>query len=530
MRLLPPRWLLQLTVVVLGGCNLITGADSIALDDDDDGDGGTGVGLGPGATGGTGGTGGSPITNQWRAVDGVTLDAIAVHQGTTRYVMQGHAAVGTGVAVVEQRDALLRLFYTAHPEYNGQPVTARVEIGTHPPLEATSALQGISTISALESTLNVPVPREALVAGAGLRVSLMQPPEQASGANGAAIYPAEGQAALPIQSAGPQLKIKLIPIRYDADGSGRLPDTSDGQVQAYRDLFYALYPTAALELTVGTAVGWDYTVEPLGEGWSNLLNAMLTHRQNEGAPADEYYYGIFCPASSFSSYCQGGCVLGLSPLPGPTDSSMRAGIGIGYGGSMAVETAVHETGHLHGLPHAPCSSFGSIDNVDPSYPHSGASIGEWGYDLLAGQLKGPSAFVDMMSYCEPIWISDYNFQNLFERIATVNGAYRWYTPDAEAPREYERIEIRPDGTAHWRQPLRNAGPLGGQPLTVTIQIDDAQQEIDGAYFPYSHLSGGLLLFPRTERPPSVATWRLDGILRTASRSQLTSTALTHKRR
>lgn len=534
MRSLPPRWLLQLSLLVLAGCNVITGADAIVLDDDDDGgSGGVGAGLGPGATagtGGTGGTGGDPVTDQWNPADAVTLDAVAVHQGTTRYVMQGHSPVSTGAPVVAERDALVRLFYTVLPEYNGLPVTARLEIGTHPPIEVTETLQGISTVGAIQSTLNVPVPGDALVVGAGFRAALMQPPEQATGANGSAVYPAEGQAPLPVESSGPQLRIKLIPIRYDADGSGRLPDTSDGQVQAYRDLFYGLYPAATVDLTVGTAVGWDSVVEPLGEGWSELLNAMLSHRQNAGAASDEYYYGIFCPAASFDAFCFEGCVLGLSPLPGPGDASMRAGIGIGYSGSMSVETSVHETGHLHGLPHAPCSSFGSIDNVDPNYPYAGASIGEWGYDLVHGELKAPSTFVDMMSYCEPTWISDYNFQNLFNRIATVNGAFRWYVPDSPLARAFERIEVRPDGSLQWQPPLRNTGPLGGEPTSVTVQVAGQTRQVEGSMFSYSHLPGGIVLFPQPEATPVTATLRINGILRTASRSQLTSRALTHKRR
>ena len=46
------------------------------------------------------------------------------------------------------------------------------------------------------------------------------------------------------------------------------------------------------------------------------------------AAADEYYYGIFQPTSSFSSFCGGGCVAGLSMLAGPTDAFARVGIGL----------------------------------------------------------------------------------------------------------------------------------------------------------------------------------------------------------
>lgn len=533
MRFFSPRWLPLLALGALAGCTVLSGAEAIIIDksfddDDDDGTGGIGAGLGPGAIGGTGG---STVTPDWRPVDGVTIDAVAFYQGVKRALMVGHAPVGSGVPIVESREALVRISYTTHPDYNAQPVTARLEVGAYAPFELTQTLAGVSGDGALDSTINFNVPAEAIIGGAGFRIDLLQPPELASGNNTAASYPADGHAPVSAQSSGPQLRVTLIPIRYDADGSGRLPDTSDGQLQRYRNLLHGIYPAAAIELNVGTVVGWSNPVDPYGDGWSELLNAMLNHRQSQGAPPDEYYYGLFSPASSMASYCSGGCVAGLSTLPGPNDPELRAGIGLGFSGDPAVETAVHEIGHLHGLPHAPCTDFGTIDNVDPNYPHAGAVIGEWGYDLVNGSLKGPTQYVDMMSYCEPIWISDYNYQNLFNRIRQVNGAARLYFPEtAASPSEYERISVGPDGTVTWLEPLRRQGLLGGEPTVVTVSVGGEQREIRGAWYPYSHVPGGLLLFPQPEQLPTLATWRLHGQLRTASRSQLTSHALTHKRR
>ena len=45
---------------------------------------------------------------------------------------------------------------------------------------------------------------------------------------------------------------------------------------------------------------------------------------------------------------------------------------------------------------------------DPDYPYPDGSIGVWGYDLLDGRLVDPST-ADLMSYCDPAWISDYSF-------------------------------------------------------------------------------------------------------------------------
>ena len=67
----------------------------------------------------------------------------------------------------------------------------------------------------------------------------------------------------------------------------------------------------------------------------------------------------------------------------------------------------HELGHNFGLGHAPCGTDG-----DSSYPYPGAKIGTWGYDLVNRELKDPDLYYDLMSYCGPEWVSDYNYEKV----------------------------------------------------------------------------------------------------------------------
>ena len=61
------------------------------------------------------------------------------------------------------------------------------------------------------------------------------------------------------------------------------------------------------------------------------------------------------------------------------------------------------------LYHAPCGEAGG---PDPSYPYPDGSIGAWGYDFRdGGSLVHPRTGRDLMSYCNPRWISDYSFSN-----------------------------------------------------------------------------------------------------------------------
>jgi len=70
-------------------------------------------------------------------------------------------------------------------------------------------------------------------------------------------------------------------------------------------------------------------------------------------------------------------------------------------------TMAHELGHNMNLQHAPCRG---TPGSDSSYPYTGGLVGAWGYDFEGGRLVSPST-PDLMAYCSPRWISDYQFSN-----------------------------------------------------------------------------------------------------------------------
>ena len=71
-------------------------------------------------------------------------------------------------------------------------------------------------------------------------------------------------------------------------------------------------------------------------------------------------------------------------------------------------TIAHELGHNLSLLHAPCGNPGGLDL---SFPSSDGSIGAWGYDFRGGGSLVRPTRPDLMSYCEPKWVSDYSFAN-----------------------------------------------------------------------------------------------------------------------
>ena len=213
------------------------------------------------------------------------------------------------------------------------------------------------------------------------------------------------------------LRVQLVPLRYDADGSGRLPDTSPQQLNALREALLAMYPVPAVELTVREPVATSVALAPKS-GWASVLEDVRRARAQDRAPDDVYYFGLVAPADNHAKYCGGGCTTGASFTASAGSVRNRASVGLGFTGAIAVDAMVHELGHAHGRAHAPC---GRPDRTDPAFPYPEALIGTWGYDVRGtGEMRSPERTRDIMSYCGPRWVSDYTYRGLTARSAEVN--------------------------------------------------------------------------------------------------------------
>jgi hypothetical protein len=515
----PRAYLLAVAVAAAPACNVLSGADDLDIagdgaggDDESWGD-GTTAQTSSGAGDATGGGPAEPPAGEiWWDAPGVTLTQIALYQGVKRPLMEGGLPASSTVPVVGGREGLLRA-WVATDGYDGEPVIARLFLnGSEAPIDQTVVIDPSPSDAKLGSTVNFDLSAADLPVGFTFRLELRRRSATALPDNPRARYPATGFADAGAKSAGHTLRIKLVPVVYGADGSNRMPDVSSSQVEAYRQLFYSMYPAADVEITVRDAVPWGSTVSPDGTGWGDLLGYVGEVRAGDGAPNDQYYYGLFSPASSVSQFCGGGCVAGLANIAGATDSYLRAAIGLGFGDSIATETAVHEIGHAHGRYHAPC---GGAQGVDPGFPHGGAQLGAWGYDVLTHALKAPTSHTDVMGYCFPIWVSDYTFEALFDRSKALSGA-SVEIPGALEDRVYDRARIDGDGALHWLAPIRLAMPPLSEALDVTVQTDAGVAVVDGHFHPYDHLPGGLLIWPQAGGPTRSLSVHVNGRAATLS--------------
>jgi hypothetical protein len=509
----------------LGACNSLTGSNGLVLGgapgatSGGDQSGATTGGSGSGSTTGGSGTGsttggsGTGSGSSGAGADtsdavGVDIASIAVYQGVKRPLETGGAVASSTIPVVAGRDALLRVFVSTASGYDGAPVTAELTLGNAAPLTTSMTISGASTDASMESTFDFDVPGSSMTVGMQYRVDLVQP--GTGGSNAGAHYPAAAGTldSIPVASAGSTMKIVIVPIEYGADGSNRLPDTSSGAQTLYQNQFLAMYPVPTVEITVHAPFPWTEAVTADGSGWSDLLNGLQSLRASDNPASDIYYFGSFDPADSLDDYCGSGCVAGLGMIAGPTDAFAQECIGLGFPEVTDV-TAAHEIGHNHGRYHAPC---GGATNVDPNWPYATATINDWGYDERASgdsALLSPATYTDVMGYCTPVWVSDYTFTALFDRIQTVNNASIIY-PAADLDQTYERVQIDSSGNAKWLTPLTLHDPPTAEIKSVVVETPSGSEMLTGHFTAYDHLDGGVLLWRQTALRPLGFTVEMAG--------------------
>ncbi len=425
------------------------------------------------------------------AAQGVTLQEVAIYQGVKRSLMVGGEAVDSDVPLIAGRDALVRVFYATDGEYSGGEIIGRLSVPGGDPIEVKGVLGASSNDAELETTLNFQVPGDRIGDNLDWSVELLEAGEGAD--NAAARFPAEGMSALAVEGKANTFRIVLSPFRYNADGSGRLPNLDDTQVAKITNRIKALYPVSQVETRVRDVYDWSGELGPDGSGWQALGITLSGFRNSDGEGDDVYYYGIFNPAENFFGYCGSGCLLGVTLLnnsPPETGSAfLRLALGVGFE-NYAANTAAHELGHAHGREHVLCGPGLDPNSVDRNYPHDGKTIGVWGYDITSGELRDPAKYSDIMGYCSSQHISDYNFRALFERGQRVN------LPQVVGRLDYDVIAVDGSGSAEFATSLSRQSPLEGLAVEVSGRDAKGARAVRGEYFRYDHLPGGWLIVPK----------------------------------
>jgi hypothetical protein len=353
----------------------------------------------------------------------------------------------------------------------------------------------------MATTFNLTLPGELMTSDLSYRVILTAPTVDDAGDEILDEWPTVGAEEMNAVSNGGSLDLVLVPIQYDADGSGRTPITDETTKQTLIDYFYIMYPVSRddINITVTAPLPWNNTVERDGTGWTELLLGVAQFRQTNGASDTEYYYGLIMPDDTFSGYCRWSCTSGMGYVPiSAGQGYAKVAVGLGFESLSTVYTMLHEVGHNHGIFHAPC---GNPSSPEPDYPYENGSIGVFGYDLSADTVLAPSNYTDIMSYCYPKWISDYTYGRILDWMQDTHAELFVMG----VPSTWRAIAVTPTGD------LVNGGsytlkipPAGEHIEVVFYDATGIPLETATGYFtPHSTLAGGQVLFPE---PPVHATY------------------------
>lgn len=167
-----------------------------------------------------------------------------------------------------------------------------------------------------------------------------------------------------------------------------------------------MWPIRGVEAKTRAPFTYEGTVSATsGSSWAQLLSAIAQVKASDGSSRN--YYGFL--RASF-----GGGVAGIGYV----------GQGAATGRDDSASVATHELGHNFGQNHAPC---GGVAGADASYPYPNARLGTWGWN--GTQLLDPARYVDLMSYCNPEWVSDYTYERV-QRFMAGRGSF---APGAALP-------------------------------------------------------------------------------------------------
>jgi hypothetical protein len=219
------------------------------------------------------------------------------------------------------------------------------------------------------------------------------------------------------------------------------------------------------------------------------------------------------PGASISDYCDQGCILGIAPQAELIEIGSRVAMIVDFGMKSEGGTLAQELAHAMGRMHADC---GGPQFVDPDYPYGRGTLGVPGWDLFDKSIIDPDGrYHDFMSYCGPVWTSDYTWAGIFERMEDVAKQMEHKGPNiGDLPSDAFGVQaIHFDGkTLTMGEPLEVAGSV--KPTTgVNVRWENAAGVSLGsapaAFRKYDNIPGGIVIAPT---PPAGATvTRVEGV-------------------
>ena len=314
---------------------------------------------------------------------------------STAYLTQSVQSFKYPVSLVANEPALLRVFLTSDGTVANKPALKAIFYNNGTEVHSAVIPSGGVKVpdSVDESSLfvssNVVVPGDVISPGLEFVVNIGNEGDQLAGFGSMGRIPVNGMIKVDVLEM-PVFDLTMVPLLWNEEPDYSIVfETED--LTAESDLFRLtrdLLPVKEFSLTVREPV--YVSSDPVFRSdHAELLGEVEAIRTMDGASG--YYMGVL----------KGGGGFGFASRPGVVSSATLDGF-----------TIAHELGHNLSLGHAPCNEgLASIGFLDPGFPYADGNIGAWGFDLLSNALVYPET-PDLMSYCDPVWISDYHFEKM----------------------------------------------------------------------------------------------------------------------
>ena len=331
---------------------------------------------------------------------GPTCDGLFSVSVAEAHLSQAAQGVGGSVPLIAGRPGLVRVLATADRANDFKPSARATFVVDGEETHATDMALGWSSLGLAESLpgrldqwYQAAVPATAMRPGVEMAVRI--DPDSTLPRT------ALDEVRLPLDVREvPPLELTIVPIvtgsSADADVLEWVRSADDPPVEFMR----AVLPVGELDLTIREPLTIAAAPDASNGGeWIVILEDIELIRKTEGGGG--YWYGVVNRDGDEG-------IRGIALVEG------RVALGV-----PDAEVFAHELGHSMSLMHSPC---GNPWQVDPDYPYSDGNIGVLGYDVRSEELVDPATH-DLMSYCHPQWISDYNFRKALEyRIRTEGGS------------------------------------------------------------------------------------------------------------
>ncbi|MEM6989943.1 MAG: hypothetical protein AAF721_05585 [Myxococcota bacterium] len=393
-------------------------------------DGGTaedGDGGGSGQVDGESGTGSAPAEDV--PARGLTISKVEANPGVAIPIIEGGVWVDgpeRRAQIPKGRNTAFRVYVDIDEDiWVQREIEGRLTViqsdGTEEVFKETVEIGTDSSESSLQSNFLFGVLAEHMNPGTKVRVEMFEAGGDYEGLPAVDEPPraSDDDELVGIEGSEQNMKIVLVPVSYSFGGCTTEVDTSEEGVAKYEDAMFQQngLETIQMEVHAPLAVNDLDLTDP--NDFFGFLQRIVALRAQENPDPNVYYYGLFdnCGVCIGND---GGCLLGVAPgTPGSSmgEAGSRAAIGTQFlsDSEVGIETFVHEIGHTQGRQHVACPG-GGAGGPDITYPYENGSIGVWGFGVRDFAIRNPTNHSDYMSYCNPTWVSDWQWKATYERI------------------------------------------------------------------------------------------------------------------